>query len=133
MSAILAFRDALIQRLSAAVPMVEGRVRTPPVPQSVPHPYLLIYDYSDERDPFYGQPGGTVGCNIRGVVRLSSGDTPLVTLWQQVSAALSDYELVVPNYWTGLLSVNYIMDYGEPTDITLRHFVARAEVIAMLT
>lgn len=125
--AVRSLRTAAIARLQEVVTLVEGRVFTPPVPPTEALPYLVLASYSERYTGHYGQGGSESGFDVRGVVRLSAGDAPLLALWEQVYAALQGYPLVVPGHDAISGELRFVTDYGDPSDLALRQFVARYE------
>lgn len=134
-ASVRSVRTAAILRLRSVVTLVNNRVFTPPVPQGTAFPYLVLSDYS-ERDAVRHYAGSGVNDDsfqIRGVVKLVSGDAPMLAIWEQVYAALHEYPLTVAGHQVTIGEVRYITDYAEPSDATLRNFVARYETMAIAT
>lgn len=125
--AVRALRTAAIARLVEVVTLVEGRVFTPPVPPTETVPYIVLASYSERYAGHYSQGGSLSGFDVRGVVRLTAGDAPLLALWEQVYAALQSVPLAVPGHDAVSGDLRFVTDYGDPADPSLRQFVARYE------
>lgn len=128
-AAVRGLRTAAIERLKSEATAVDGRVYTPPVDQTAALPYLVIGSYAERSSDHYGVPGSRSGFDIRAVVRLAHGDAPLLEIWEQVHAALQDRPLAVPGHGVYSGELRYVADYAEPTDTSVRHFVARYEAL----
>jgi hypothetical protein len=128
-AAIRTLRTAAIVRLKAVVTLVEGRVFTGAVDQNEALPYLLIGSYNESASDHYGGPGSDSGFDIRGVVRAFEGDSPMLAIWEQVHEALQYSPLTLSGHQAITGEVRYLTDYRDPSDPTVRHFVARYEAI----
>lgn len=136
--AIRPLNIAAVAQLKLAVTLVGGRVHTPPVPSGTPMPYLVLSDYSEGPLGHYGGSGADDnGFNIRGVARVGAlpGETigmgPLLSLWEQVKAALQDVPLAVTGHGEVIGDIRYLTDYAEPSDSSVRQFVARYDALTV--
>lgn len=109
--------------------MVSGRVYTPPVPQTAAAPYLVIGSYGEDEFGHYGGGSSESGFDIRGTARLSSGDAPLLALWEQVHAALSGQVILPDGHEPTIGDIRLVRSYAEPSDPSLYHFAARFEAV----
>lgn len=129
-AAVRAFRKAAIQLLQTEVDLVNGRVFTPPVPQNSAFPHLVVSGEGEDPVAHYGGSGASDnGFDVRGVVRLSSGDGPLWALWEQVEATLQDRVITPAGFQPTIASVSLIRPYPDPSDSSVWNFAARCEAL----
>lgn len=128
--AVRAVRAAAIDVLKEEVGSVNRRVYTPPIPATAALPYLVVGSYSESPADHYGHGGSDNGFDIRGVAKLApgEGDAALLAIYEEVYRALHGVDLDVEGHGSGIVDIRFLRDYAEPSDHTIRHFVARASV-----
>jgi hypothetical protein len=105
-------------------------VFTGTVERGTPLPYLVISQYTEDGDGFFGRPGSEVTFRLSGYVPTRDaaglpiyGDRALLELYGECYAALHQKALPVDGHISLKGSLRYITDYPDP-DADALQFVA---------
>lgn len=129
-SAIRSIRTAALGALKSGAPSVDGRVFTGTVEPGTPLPYLVIGQYTEDDQGFFGRPGSDVTFRLSGFVPTRDaagvpiyGDKALLALYGECYATLHRQALPVDGHIALRGSLRYITDYPDP-DAAALQFVA---------